>query len=461
MDSRSSPTPTLVDMRVADGERDDTLATPKSTRLQSVRPTENGKSVPPGKTETSGGDDIEVERDGEVYDFPDGGRGWLVVAGCGHIMFATFGFINAWGVFQAEYETMFYPESSSTIAWIGSLQYCLTFLPSLVTGRLLDIGKWQIPFYIAAVILPVSMIITAQVKEFWQALLVQGILFGTASGFLFGPALSVAGHWFQKKRAFAFGMVAACSSIGGTVFPILVRQCINKVGFPWALRICGFVLAYATLFACLTMRTRLPPKRVAGGIFDIKAFKHGSYSFYVLGCFVVLLGLYTPLTYFETFGSVNGLGTYSSYLISIANAASLIGRIVPALFADKIGVLNFLIPGLIGSAVTTFIWPICTGKTSLTILVVFNGIFQGSFVSLYASGVAQLGTADDLGRRIGMLVCLLSPALLVGTPISGAILSTTSSYHDVSYYAGVSIIVGAALLSVSRYCALSGFVGRI
>lgn len=44
-------------------------------------------------------------------------------------------------------------------------------------GRLVDIGKFQWPFYIAAVIYPVSAIITAEIKTFWQAVLVQGILF--------------------------------------------------------------------------------------------------------------------------------------------------------------------------------------------------------------------------------------------------------------------------------------------
>jgi hypothetical protein len=34
------------------------------------------------------------EPDGEVVTFPDGGvRAWLVVAGAGHVLFATFGFV--------------------------------------------------------------------------------------------------------------------------------------------------------------------------------------------------------------------------------------------------------------------------------------------------------------------------------------------------------------------------------
>ncbi|KAG8910852.1 hypothetical protein FRC00_007438 [Tulasnella sp. 408] len=53
---------------------------------------------------------------------PDGGlRAWLAVAG--------FGFANAFGVFQAYYAKTIPGVTQFSIAWIGSLQYSLIFLP--------------------------------------------------------------------------------------------------------------------------------------------------------------------------------------------------------------------------------------------------------------------------------------------------------------------------------------------
>lgn len=43
-------------------------------------------------------------------------------------------------------------------------------------------------------------------------------------------------------------------------------------------------------------------------------------------------------------GTTYGLGSFSSYLISIANASSLIGRLGPGLVADKVGPINMLLP---------------------------------------------------------------------------------------------------------------------
>jgi MCP family monocarboxylic acid transporter-like MFS transporter 10 len=65
-----------------------------------------------------------------------------------------------------------------------------------------------------------------------------------------------------------------------------------------------------------------------------------------------MLGLYTPLSYLDVTGTQLNLGEYSTYLISIANAASLFGRLIPGLVGDPLGPFNLLIPGLLGSAAT-------------------------------------------------------------------------------------------------------------
>ena len=39
---------------------------------------------------------------------------------------------------------------------------------------------------------------------------------------IFYPAMSTVTTWFFKKRAFAFGIIASGSSLGGVIFPIMV-----------------------------------------------------------------------------------------------------------------------------------------------------------------------------------------------------------------------------------------------
>lgn len=116
-------------------------------------------------------------------------------------------------------------------AWIGSLQYCLTFLPGLVTGRLFDMGIFKWPFALASALLVVATFIIAECTKYWHFLLVQGLLVGLASGILFGPTMGTIGHWFKKRRSTALGIVAIGSSIGGTVLPILFRNLVGRIGY--------------------------------------------------------------------------------------------------------------------------------------------------------------------------------------------------------------------------------------
>jgi MCP family monocarboxylic acid transporter-like MFS transporter 10 len=55
----------------------------------------------------------------------------------------------------------------------------------------------------------------------------------------------------------------------------------------------AFILLFVLSVAVLTLRRRLPPKKVAGGLLNLKAFRHLPYSLYVAASVVSFLGLYT------------------------------------------------------------------------------------------------------------------------------------------------------------------------
>jgi predicted MFS family arabinose efflux permease len=226
------------------------------------------------------------------------------------------------------------------------------------------------------------------------------------------------------------------------------------------MRLCGFLLLYCCAIGCLALRTRLPPKAAPGGIFNWGAFKVPSFSFFVLGSLLIQGGLYIPLSYVDVMGKRLGLGEYATYLVAIANATSAAGRLGPALFADHTGSLNILIPGLLGSAATTFAWPFCTSKASLTAIAAVNGVFQGCYVSLLAPAAAALGGIEDVGRRFGMVSSVMALGSLLGAPVSGAILDR-ADFHAVSYYAGAIIIAGAAAMATARTLHLKGFWGKM
>ncbi|KAJ8700393.1 hypothetical protein PTI98_003422 [Pleurotus ostreatus] len=399
----------------------------------------------------------------EADDFPDGGlRAWLVLSGAMCITFSTFGYVNAWGVFQAYYqETLLKDSSTSSIAWIGSIQYALIFLPGLVVGRLFDLGYLRSMLRIASAFLVAATFLIAQCTKYWHFLLCQGIVIGLASGICFSPSTAVLAHWFKRRRGVALGLLAVGSSVGGTLFPIVARLLITCVGFQWTMRIIGFILVCSLSFANLTIQRRLPPTNVSGGLFNLKAFRYAPFTIYCLSGFTIYLGLYTVLTYIDLAATAAGVSPdFSFYLVAIANASSGFGRFASGYVADSHGPINAMIPTTAIAGILTYAWPFAQDKSSLIAIAVLYGFFSGTYTSLLAKPMMELGDTGDVGRRLGMFMSILAIGALIGPPISGAINTATGGFHVVGYYAGSVILVGVCMLTISRHLVLRQVWGK-
>ncbi|KAF7983121.1 hypothetical protein HWV62_24079 [Athelia sp. TMB] len=238
--------------------------------------------------------------------------------------------------------------------------------------------------------------------------------------------MAIISHWFKKRRGLALGLTAAGSSIGGTVFPIAAKRLITE-----------------------TLERRLPSKRVAGGLLNLSAFKNKAYTVYCISGFVTFLGLYTVLTYIEVSALSIGIDpNFAFYLISIASASSLFGRLFSGVVADRTGALNVMTPLTLLAGVMTYIWPFAKTKTSLIIIAIFYGQFSptmantlllrfgsGAYVSLLAAPMIALGGVEDVGRRVGMGMTILALGALAGPPISGAVERATGGFEAVGFYA--------------------------
>ncbi|KAJ3521404.1 hypothetical protein NM688_g9021 [Phlebia brevispora] len=307
---------------------------------------------------------------------PNGGlRAWIVVLASTMATFTTFGFVNAWGVYQTYYEqTLLRDQSPSTIAWIGSLQYALIFMTGIPCGRMFDKGWLRLPLGIASACLITATFLTAQCKEYWQFLLCQGFAIGLACGFVMAPMVNVVSQWFTTKKGLAYGCVGMGSSLGGVVFPIASRRLIAEVGFPWTMRIIGFVQICTLLITNLGTGRNLPPKKDLPPL-SLRPFRESTaFTVYCASGLITFLGLYTVLTYIDLSARAAGLDeNFSFYLVAIANAGSTVGRLGGGLLTDKIGPLNVMIPSTFIAGILTYIWPFSTSEGGYTIVGLIYG----------------------------------------------------------------------------------------
>lgn len=357
------------------------------------------------------------------------------------------GIINTWGAYQTYYEQHLLSHmSSSDIAWIGSLQSFLLMLFGVVTGPLFDAGyfRWLLTF--GNVMLPLGLMMVSISTKFWHMILAQGVVIGLASGCLFVPSVAILPQYFQKRRGLANGFAAAGSSIGGVVYPIMFTQLQQRVGFPWASRALGFLSLGTITFSQTLMRQRFAPKEKRK-LIQLNAFKEPAFVMFCISMFLGFLGFYNFLFYVQSYAIDTGItgATLGFYLLSMLNAGSTVGRILPNFFADHIGPLNVLVPAATATAILAFAWIGVHNVPGIIVLAVLYGLCSGGFVSLPPVVMAYM-TKDvrELGTRLGMVFAVTSVGLLVGTPIGGAILNSSGSYLGVQLFAACCLIASAA-----------------
>ncbi|KLO12043.1 MFS general substrate transporter [Schizopora paradoxa] len=392
--------------------------------------------------------------------FPEGSRwGWLSVFGGFCLSFSTFGFINSWGTFQAYYEGLEIA-SPSSIAWVGSLQYSLIFLPGIISGRLFDAGYFRHCLSVSTVLFIMANFLIAECHHYWQIILCQGIALGLACGIIYVPCIAVVSQYFKIKRPLAFSLVSIGVSVGGIVFPIMFRNLLPSVGFKWTVRAMAFVNFAMFTVAHLTMFPRLPPSKTNRGWIDVNDFKQMQFTIYVFSTFMAFLGLYTMLTFLSVSSLKIGASTsLAFYLVSIANATSAIGRMFGGVGAMKYGPVNILIIFTSIAAVCTYIWPFVTSIAGFVVLTCFYGISSGAFVGLFPLGAASLGDIASVGRRTGEQMTIMAIGALLGPPVSGAILDDANSFKPVGIYAGTTIVLSVLLMVATRYAAVKKLIG--
>ncbi|KAI9835599.1 MAG: hypothetical protein M1819_002050 [Sarea resinae] len=390
-----------------------------------------------------------------THDIPNGGlQAWLQVVGAFFFFFNTWGIVNSFGVFQAFYESdLLKTSTESNISWIGSIQAFLLQLVGAVTGPIYDAGYFRELSIVGSFLVVFSLMMTSLGTEYWHIMLSQALCLGIGAGCLFIPCIALLPQYFTTKRAFATGIAASGSSLGGVIYPIVFYRLQPVIGFPWATRVLGF-MALATLSVSLAvMRVRLPPTSKRR-LVDWTAFKEPAFNFATAGFFFGYMGIYIPIFYIQTYGQSEHIvgGKLAFYMLSVLNASSIFGRIVPNFLADTMGPLNMMIPCSLIAGILAYCWIAVKSLPSLAVFSILYGFFSGSLVSLSASTLISLTPhLGIVGTRMGMCFSLAALGLLIGTPAAGAILRE-SGWVRMQVFSATTTVAGAAFFAVARYC---------
>ncbi|ETW75410.1 MFS monocarboxylate transporter [Heterobasidion irregulare TC 32-1] len=389
---------------------------------------------------------------------PEGGtQAWLTVAGAWLVQFCTFGYSNAFGVYQDFYVREYLTNhTSSEISWIGSMQVMLVLSLGLFTGQLYDRGYFHHLMIGGSVLFAfcLFMLSLSHPNQYYQVFLSQGLGVGLAIGMTYIPSLGVISHYFQRRRALVMGIAASGSSLGGVIHPIMLNKLFHgPSGFQKGVRYSAAMNLILLFIANCLMRTRLPPRKGGNMFAGTSAFaRDPPYVLAVMGAFLVILGLFFPIFFLQLDAITHNLDpNFAFYSLAILNAASVFGRVIPSLIAQTTGVFNTIV---VCTAICGILVFSMFGVTTVGAVIVFAilfGFFSGAYVSLLAPMLTSLARdVTEIGSRMGICYTFTGIGSLVGTPIAGALLTPTNMWWRPIIFSGTTMTVGAGFLLAAR-----------
>ncbi|KAF2872764.1 major facilitator superfamily domain-containing protein [Massariosphaeria phaeospora] len=342
--------------------------------------------------------------------YKDGGAtAWLQVFGCWLLFMNTWGLTNTFSIFSTHYAHTLFPSlPPAHISWIDSLQLFLTLFTGIFASWALDAGHLRAVLLTGTTLLVGGMLATSFCAVYWQVLLAQGVCVGLGSGALAFTAAAVVPFYTG-------------SSVAGTVYPLMLRELFETVGFAWAVRVLAFVILAGLLGSLAVLKPHGEHKTHAP-FFVARYLYHVPYTLFILAYAFMVRGTYVPYFYIQQYALELGTPASTTFiLVSVMNAATFVGRFPYNYLADTYGGIAVLVPCCMATSLILFLWRFAHTPAGLFTISATFCFVTGGLVSLPAVTIANL-TLDkaDYRTRMGMGYTVAAIGALVGTPVAGA-----------------------------------------
>lgn len=432
-------------------------------------------------------DYVEVHAtEADKQQFPEGGKGWLVVFGCTCCSLMSFGMTNSYGVFQTHYETVLFSDVPSIkLSIIGASQASICYLVTSMTLPLIYAFGIRQVLLLGCSLMMVAMfgLSTTHQGQLWKCYLFQAVMFSIGMGLVFAAILFSPIEWFKRRRAMALGISMSGVAVGGIIWPIIFKNMIKHNSFNWTVRTIAFLYIPLSIGAVLLVPQELDPRfihkaeTVSNSRWSIEkikdlpstyrtSFKNWirqttdmRYDSMLLSNILGMFGSYPAIFYLDYFATlIAPNATFTNYTVTIYNLFGGPGRVLPGIIGDKIGRCNCLIAFLLVLSISIFtMWIPCIKYQILPLYAVFVCIFGlcvAPFYSLFPACFTQIFGTQGSEARLGLFLFTSFPGPLLGCVIAGSFIPKGTSsaetvihaYYKLTIYSGVVMMACALVL---------------
>ena len=365
--------------------------------------------------------------------------GWIIVVVGAVISCVGFGAMLTLSIFlQPVAEVMGW--SRQGIAVAAMLNYLGMGVGAFAWGALSDRFGTRAVVLIGGVLMGLGMVLSSQVTTLLQFQLVYGIVVGLAAGSFYAPLTALTTKWFTQHRSLAVALVSAGLSMGSTVMAPLARWLITGYDWRTAMWVIGDLVWLVVL--PLAFFVRNPPRPVVvgpgaarsavapGAEFTIgqvvRTPQFAAIAFTHFACCAAHSG---PIFHMVTHAIDRGVPTMAAAtVLSAAGLASLTGRIMCGIFADRVGAKRTLVVGLALQAIAIALYLLGDGLAGFYALALIFGFSYGGVMPLYAILVREYFGERIMGAAFGAVSMVATLGMAVGPWVGGALYDAYGTY---------------------------------
>jgi len=292
------------------------------------------------------------------------------------------------------------------------------------------------PIVLGALSLVVGYSAAGYAPSLWVFALAH-VLIGLGAAASFGPLMADTSHWFLRRRGIAVAVVASGNYLAGTVWPVLLQKGIASYGWRPVHFAVGLICVCSIVPLSMLLRRRLPAHeetaattRAAGSRADIGVPLNVLHALLAIAAFMCCVAMSMPQVHIVAYCSDLGYGVArGAEMLSFMLGFGIVSRLASGFVADKLGGLPTLLIGSVMQAVALALYFGFNGLTSLYIISILFGLFQGGIIPSYAIIVREYFPPQEAAVRVGTVIMISVFGMAIGGWMSGFIFDLTSSYR--------------------------------
>jgi predicted MFS family arabinose efflux permease len=381
--------------------------------------------------------------------------GWIVLGAAAVVICMGMGSLFALSVFVKPIEDAM-GWSRSGISGIALLNWIAMGIGSFAWGALSDRFGTRLVARLGGALLGLGLVLSSQVTTLWQLYLTFGVVVGFSVGAFYAPLTATATRWFTASRGLAVGIVSGGIGLGILIVAPLARALITAYDWRTAFLLIGDLAWLVVIPASLLLRNAPGDRGSAAPARAVGASTHPGYSaaavlrapqFWAIAIthFACCTAHSGPIFHMVTNAMEQGVPKMTAATIfGVSGLASIAGRLLAGVLADRFGAKRTLLAGLLAQAATVALYLVTRETIAFHLLAVGFGVTYGGVMPLYALVVREYFGEKVMGTAYGAVFMISTLGMGLGSFAGGYIHDHLGNYAWL--YVGSAMIGAAAVV---------------